>query len=65
LSLYASILSLNASILSLHASILSLHASILSLYASIVSDHDPQRLEFKLLKLLNFDFNADPDSVFH
>jgi hypothetical protein len=35
--------------------------SILILQASIVSVHDPPRLCFEPLDLLNFDFNADPD----
>jgi hypothetical protein len=30
-----------------------------------VSIHGPPRLYFEPLKLLNFDFNADSDSVFH
>jgi hypothetical protein len=34
---------------------------ILSLHASIVSVHGPPRLDYEPIKLLNFDFNADPD----
>jgi hypothetical protein len=30
-----------------------------------VSVHGPTRLYFKPLKLLNFDFIADPDTAFH
>ncbi len=30
-----------------------------------MSVHDPPRLCFEPLKLLNFDFYADPDPVFH
>ncbi len=33
--------------------------------ASIVSVHGPPLRHFELLKLLNFDFNADPDPAFH
>jgi hypothetical protein len=38
-------------------------ASILSLQASIVSVHGPPRLYFEPLKLLAYEFNADPDSA--
>jgi hypothetical protein len=37
----------------------------LSLHASIVSVHDPRCLRFEPLKLLKFDWNADPDPSFH
>jgi hypothetical protein len=30
-----------------------------------VSLHVPPRLHFEPLKLLDFDFNADPDTAFH
>jgi hypothetical protein len=36
----------------------------LNLHASIVSVQGPPLLHFELLKLLNFDFNADPDPAF-
>ncbi len=39
-----------------------LQGSIFSLRASILSIHGPLRLLFEPLKLLNFDFNSDPDS---
>jgi hypothetical protein len=35
-----------------------------TLQASIVSVHGPQRLYFEPVKLLKFDFNADPEPVF-
>jgi hypothetical protein len=35
--------------------------SILSIQAFTVSVHDPPRLHLVPLKLLNFDFNANPD----
>jgi hypothetical protein len=38
-----------------------LRGSILSLQASIVSVHGTPWFYFQPLKLLNFDFNADPD----
>ncbi len=37
----------------------------MSLQASIVSVHGPPRLYVEPLKLMNFDFNADPDPAFH
>jgi hypothetical protein len=37
----------------------------MSLPLSIVSVQDPPWLYFKPLKLLNIDFNADPDPAFH
>jgi hypothetical protein len=42
-----------------------LPGSILSLHASILSVQDSPRLLFQPLKLLNFDFNVDPDPAFH
>ncbi len=42
-----------------------LHGFILRLNASIMSVNGPPRLHFEPLYLLNFDFNADPDPVFH
>ncbi len=42
-----------------------LQGIILSLHASIVSVHDPPRLHFTPLNLLNSDFYADPNPVFH
>ncbi len=45
--------------------LLTLQGSILSLYASIVSIHGPLWLYCQLLKILNFEFNADPDPAFH
>jgi hypothetical protein len=39
--------------------------SIFSLQACIVSVHGHPQLYFEPLKLLNFDFNADPDPDFH
>jgi hypothetical protein len=46
----------------LPCSFLSLHVSILSFHASVFSVHDgPPRLHSEPRKLLNFDFNADPD----
>jgi hypothetical protein len=33
--------------------------------ASIVSAHGPPQFYFQPLKLVNFDFNADPDPAFH
>jgi hypothetical protein len=44
---------------------MSLQAANASLRASIVSVHFHPRLYFEPLKLLNFDFNADSDPVFH
>ncbi len=41
-----------------------LQGSILSLQASIVIVHGPPWLHFEPLKLLNVDFNADPDPDF-
>ncbi len=38
---------------------------ILILHTSILSVYGPPRLHFKSLKLLNFDFDADPDPAFH
>jgi hypothetical protein len=38
--------------------------SIMSPQAFDVSVHCPPRLNFEPVKLLNFDFNADPDPVF-
>ncbi len=35
------------------------------LQASISSVRGPLQLYFKPLKLLNFDFNADPDTIFY
>jgi hypothetical protein len=37
----------------------------LSLQASISSVRGPLKLYFEPLKLLNFDFNADPDATFY
>jgi hypothetical protein len=42
-----------------------LQGFVLSLHTSIVSVHGPLRFHSELLKLLNFDFNADPDPTFH
>jgi hypothetical protein len=39
--------------------------SILSLYASFVSVSNSPWLHFEPLKLLNFDFYADPNPAFH
>ncbi len=39
-----------------------LRDSILSLHASIVTVHGPTWLHFEPIKLLNFDFNAQPDT---
>ncbi len=41
-----------------------LWGSILSLQASVVSVHGPPRLYLNSQKLLNFDFNVDPDPAF-
>jgi hypothetical protein len=38
-----------------------LQASIISLHGFILSVHGPPRLHFEPRKLLNFDFDADPD----
>jgi hypothetical protein len=37
----------------------------LSLHASILSVHGPAWLQFEPLKVLNVDFNTDPDPAFH
>ncbi len=37
----------------------------MSLYAAIESVHGPLQLYFEPLKLLSFDFKADPDPAFH
>jgi len=42
-----------------------LQGFILSIRASIVSVHGPPWLFLMPLKLLNYDFNADPDPAFH
>ncbi len=44
-----------------HRSLQAFQGFILSLHASLVAVHGPPRLQFKLLKLLNVDFDADPD----
>jgi hypothetical protein len=40
-------------------------APYFTLQASIISTHGPQWLYFEPLKLMYFDFNADPDPAFH
>jgi hypothetical protein len=54
-----------AFILSLQGSILSHHASIVSFHAYIVRVHGPPRLHLGPLKLLDFDYNGNPDLAFH
>ncbi len=44
-----------------HPGLQNLQGSIFRLHASTVSVHGPPRLHFGNLKLLSFDFNADPD----